>query len=70
MNIKLLKAKMLFASDNQVKLARYLDVSENCMSQKMNGKVQFKAEEIAKIAWKYNLTAQETYDIFFSEGGE
>lgn len=70
MDIKLLKTKMFFAGDSQVSLAKYLELSANSMSNKMTGKVQFKAEEIAKIVWKYNLTAQETYDIFFGEGGE
>ena len=68
MNIKLLKSKMLFAGDSQVDLAKHLGLSCNSMSQKMTGKVQFKAEEIGKIVWKYDLTAQETHDIFFAKG--
>lgn len=68
MNIKLLKSKMLFAGDSQLSLAKYLDLSENSMSQKMTGKTQFKASEIGKIVWKYDLTAQETHDIFFGNG--
>ena len=68
MNQKLLRVKMLMAEDSQGDLAKYLDLSNTAMSQKMNGKVQFKAEEIAKIVWKYNLTPQETYEIFFGNG--
>lgn len=65
MNIKLLRAKMVMAGDNQNRLREALGLSGNAMSFKMNGKAQFKAEEIAKIVWRYNLTPQETHDIFF-----
>ncbi len=68
MNQKLLRIKMLSNDDTQLKLAEYLGLSMTAMSQKMNGKVQFKAEEIGKIVWKYNLTPQETHDIFFGNG--
>ena len=68
MNQKLLRIKMLAGNDNQTQLAEYLGLSKTAMSQKMNSKVQFKAEEIAKIVWKYNLTPQETYEIFFGNG--
>ena len=68
MNQKLLRCKMLLAGDSQGDLAKYLGLSENSMSHKMNGKVQFKAEEIAKIVWKYDLTPQETHDMFFGSG--
>lgn len=68
MNIKLLRAKMVMAGDNQNRLREALGLSGNTMSSKMNGKAQFKAEEIAKIVWRYNLTPQETHDIFFGSG--
>lgn len=70
MNIKLLKSKMVLAGDTQRQLADYLSLSQMAMSHKMTGKVQFKVEEIGKIAWKYNLTAQETYEIFLGKGVE
>lgn len=65
MNIKLLRAKMVMAGDNQNRLRESLGLSGNAMSYKMMGKTQFKAEEIAKIVWRYNLTPQETHEIFF-----
>lgn len=68
MNIKLLKSKMVLAGDTQKELAEYLSICQLAMSNKMLGKAQFKADEIAKIVWKYDLTAQETYDIFFGSG--
>lgn len=67
MNIKLLKSKMVLAGDTQKELAEYLSICQLAMSNKMLGKVQFKANEIAKIVWKYDLTAQETHDIFFGK---
>lgn len=68
MNQKLLKSKIVLHGDSQNELANYLGLSKTAMSHKMTGKVQFKAEEIAKIIWKYDLTAQETHDIFFGSG--
>ena len=65
MNVKKLKAKMVLANDTQKSLSEYLGICTLAMSNKMLGKAQFKADEIAKITWKYNLTAKETYDIFF-----
>lgn len=70
MNVKLLRSKMVLAGDTQKELAEYLSICQLALSNKMLGKVQFKAEEIAKIIWKYNLTPQETHDIFFGNGVE
>ena len=70
MNIKLLRSKMVLAGDSQNKLAEELGISKVAMSSKMTGQTQFKADEIAKIVWRYNLTAQETHEIFFSKGAE
>lgn len=68
MNVKLLRSKMVLAGDTQKELAEYLSICQLALSNKMLGKVQFKAEEIAKIIWKYDLTPQETHDIFFGNG--
>ena len=68
MNVKLLRSKMVLAGDTQKELAEYLSICQLALSNKMLGKVQFKAEEIAKIIWRYNLTPQETHDIFFGNG--
>lgn len=65
MNIKLLRSKMVLSGDSQKDLAEHLSLSQMAMSHKMTGKVQFKAEEIGKIVWKYDLTPQETHEIFF-----
>lgn len=70
MNIKLLKSKMVLAGDTQKELAEHLSICPLALSNKMLGKAQFKANEIAKIVWKYDLTAQETHDIFFKKGVE
>lgn len=70
MNVKLLRSKMVLAGDTQKELAEYLSICQLALSNKMLGKVQFKAEEIAKIIWRYNLTPQETHDIFFGNGVE
>ena len=68
MNVKLLRSKMVLAGDTQKELAEHLSICPLALSNKMLGKAQFKAEEIAKIIWKYDLTPQETHDIFFGNG--
>lgn len=70
MNVKLLRSKMVLAGDTQKELAEHLSICPLALSNKMLGKTQFKTEEITKIIWKYDLTPQETHDIFFGNGVE
>jgi plasmid maintenance system antidote protein VapI len=50
---------------NQIKLAELLDISYPAIQNKINGRSEFKADEIAKIKETYNLTLEEVEDIFF-----
>lgn len=69
MNIALLKSKMVLRGDNQVKLANELGITETSLSYKFSGKTPFKSSEMEKIIQRYQLSADEIKEIFFS-GGE
>ena len=46
------------------KLAILLDVSRTTASKKLNGEQSFTQQEIAVIAAKYNLSAEDIKEIF------
>ena len=46
------------------KLAILLDVSRTTASKKLNGEKSFTQQEIAVIAAKYNLSAEDIKEIF------
>jgi hypothetical protein len=50
---------------NQNEAAEAIGVSTTSFSGKSNGKRPFKQWEIKKLAERYNMTAQELYDVFF-----
>lgn len=65
-NSNLLKSKMIAAGDEnfvQV-IADILICSRTTASRKLNGELQFTQGEIAIIADRYNLTADEIKQIF------
>lgn len=65
-NSNLLKSKMIAAGDEnfvQV-IADLLVCSRTTASRKLNGELQFTQGEIAIIADRYNLTADEIKQIF------
>lgn len=66
MNINLLKSKMTFYGDNQVKLAEALNITTNSTSKKLLEKNEFKRSEIEIIVKRYELTGDEIKEIFFS----
>ena len=65
-NVNLLKSKMVAAGDTDYinKLATLLDVSRTTASKKLNGEKSFTQQEIAVIAAKYNLSAEDIKEIF------
>lgn len=66
MNANLLRSKMALHGDMQVDLAKDLNITAMGLSNKMNQKNDFKQSEIDYIARKYDLTADEIKEIFFS----
>ncbi len=67
MDVNLLKSKMILHGDTQRALAKYLGISEQRLSAKLNGKnnAEFHQSEILSIKKKYDLTSKEVDDIFF-----
>lgn len=65
-NVNLLKSKMVAAGDEnfiQI-LSDILVCSRTTASRKLNGEIQFTQGEIAIIAKRYNLSADEIKQIF------
>ena len=65
-NVNLLKSKMVATGDTDYinKLAILLNVSRTTASKKLNGEKSFTQQEIAVIAAKYNLSAEDIKEIF------
>ena len=62
-----LKAVMARYGDRQEDLAAALNKAPGTLSDKINGKTKFKQDEIAAIALRYKLTAEDIQRIFFAE---
>ena len=52
-------------NDTLVELAKYLGITYQTLSKKMNEHAPFNREELIKIKQRYNLTAEEMDYIFF-----
>jgi hypothetical protein len=72
MNGSVLKSIMVLNGDTIGSLAEYLGISPQSVSYKINEKVihkkkiEFKQGEIAMIKERYNLSAEQVEEIFFS----
>lgn len=69
-NANLLKSKMALHGDNKTMLANYLSISRQTLTLKMSGANDFNQSEIKSIILKYDLTPEETEEIFFGEVDE
>lgn len=67
MNSNILKAVMVRNNDTQEKLAEFLGLQVSGVNARINGKIDFRRSEINAIRARYNLTAEETVEIFFDE---
>lgn len=67
MNKPLMKSVIARNNDTQDALAKALGLPRSAVSNRMNGKVDFRVSEINRIRNRYNLTAEETVEIFFAE---
>jgi transcriptional regulator with XRE-family HTH domain len=63
--MNLLKSKMALHGDKLKELADVLNISVSAVSLKMSGVNNFNRTDIEKIIDHYNLTPDETNDIFF-----
>lgn len=68
MNKNMLKSVMVLHGDTQETLAEYLGISAPTLSLKMNetNGAEFTQGEIKKIIKRYDLTAEQTLQIFFN----
>lgn len=68
MNKKYLKSKMVLFEDTVESLSKYIGISPSRFSAKLNSYAgaEFTQKEIDAIKQKYNLTANEVCDIFFT----
>lgn len=64
----LLEAQMVLHGDNQTSLAKAMNVAQNTLMWKLQGKYDFKQKEIKFIADRYKLDIQQVSEIFFAEG--
>lgn len=60
----LLKSKMIANGDNSNKLAEALGIAKVTLSRKLNNKADFNNRETIFIVNRYNLTPEETINIF------
>lgn len=68
MNKNMLRSVMVLHDDTNITLAEYLGISDSTLSLKMNetNGAEFTQGEIKKIIQRYNLTAEQTLQIFFN----
>ena len=67
MNPKELKAAMKRNDDTQEKLAEALGLQASGVSERINGRIQFRRNEIDIIRQRYNLSDADTIMIFFAD---
>lgn len=69
MNKKGLRIILISNEDNQGELARYLGISEQTLSKKINERegAGFNQREIKLIKDKYNLSPKQVDEIFFDQ---
>lgn len=69
MNMKLLRAKMALKGDYDLTaLMELLGRSRPVITSRMNGETEWTLPEIRKIVRKYDLTEEETVEIFGLRG--
>lgn len=69
MNMKLLRAKMALKGDFDITpLMKLLGLSRPAITARMNGSTEWKLPEIRKIVRQYDLTEEETAEIFDLRG--
>lgn len=63
---RLFKSKMYLYGDNGKSLAKYLGITQATVSRCLNGRAEFTQSQIGRIKDRYELTAEEVEDIFFT----
>lgn len=66
MNKELMRYYMAKAGKTEKAIAEALGISQKTVNNKINGKTEFTAREIRKVADSLGIGATEICDIFFS----
>ena len=61
-----LKGKMVERDDTLESLANALNITGKTLSFKVNGKSEFSRDEIETIVKRYDLSPEDTMNIFFN----
>ena len=67
MNTVLFKTYMTKNRDTQQRLSDDMGIAQSALNARINGKIDFRQNEINFIRKRYHLSDQETVDIFFEE---
>ena len=69
MNVKFLKSKMVLYGDEDfvTDISKLLEIARQTASAKLHGKSDFTQSEIAIIARRYSLSADDIQKIFIGE---
>lgn len=67
MNSNLLKATIIKNGDTQERLAKDMGLQTSALNMRINGKIEFRRNEIIFIKQRYNLSSDEVDSIFFDE---
>ncbi|MBR3244653.1 MAG: helix-turn-helix transcriptional regulator [Parasporobacterium sp.] len=67
MNSFKIKALIVKHGDTIARLADAMGLPASALSQRVNGKIDFRRSEILFIKRRYGLSAKETDDIFFED---
>lgn len=67
MNSNLLKATIVKNGDTQEKLAEAMGLQTSGLNLRINGKMEFRRNEINFIKQRYALSSEEIDSIFFTE---
>ena len=67
MNKTLFNIFMIKNHDNQTILAKAMGMAQSALSDRINGKTEFRQNEINFIRMRWGLTDQEVIDIFFTQ---
>lgn len=70
MNKNKFKSIMSLHGDTQRTTAEAIGISEQTMSEKINGVSEFKTSEIRTLIKRWDLTAYEVCDTFFGGDGD
>lgn len=67
MNRNLMRCCMAYYKDNNTRLAEYLGVSRQTITNKLQGRTDWTRREIEEITRRYNLKPEQVKMIFFCD---